>query len=238
MTVTFPLAELRDQWHPVAAATDLVPRHIFHARLLGMELALWRDSNGAANAWENRCPHRGLRLTSGRHCGTDIECRYHGLRFESQTGRCTRVPAHPGEPIPERIRMTAFPVMEAFGLVWTCFGEPRTPAPTIKPAPTGRTNTLRALPFAVSAAAAHEALRTLQIEGLRVLWLIQPASDQKCIVHGLLEGEFDAATVLCHQRECNRHLGELRARLESESAGSKNVPAGSKNPLWHIEPAA
>ena len=233
-----PADMLRDQWHPVAAASDLVPRHIFHARLLGTELALWRDTAGKANVWENRCPHRGLRLTSGRHCGTDVECRYHGLRFESQTGRCTRVPAHPGEPIPERIRMTAFPVAEAFGLIWTCLGNPAIPAPTITPAPAGRTTVLRALPVVAPRASVQEALQCLRIDSMQVHWLLQPASAEKCVVHGLLDGEFDAATVLRHQRECNRRLDELRDRLENETAGYGKSRASSRHPLWRIEPAA
>ena len=55
----------KKQWHPIAASTDLVPRHVYHAQLLGRELAVWRADDGHVNVWENRCLHRGVRLSSG-----------------------------------------------------------------------------------------------------------------------------------------------------------------------------
>lgn len=28
------------QWHPIASSSDLIPRHVFHAQLLGQEMAV------------------------------------------------------------------------------------------------------------------------------------------------------------------------------------------------------
>ncbi|HDS0942401.1 TPA: Rieske 2Fe-2S domain-containing protein, partial [Pseudomonas putida] len=54
----------------MATPEDLPKRHVFHATLMGQEMAVWRDDNGAVNVWENRCPHRGLRLTLGANTGS------------------------------------------------------------------------------------------------------------------------------------------------------------------------
>ena len=54
--------------------------------------ALWRDSGGRIRAVEDRCPHRLYPLSTGEIRGDDIECGYHGLRFDG-TGRCTHIPA-------------------------------------------------------------------------------------------------------------------------------------------------
>ena len=57
------------EWIPVASGTDLVPRHVFHGRLPGQELAIWRADDGFVNIWQNRCLHRGVRLTIGTNDG-------------------------------------------------------------------------------------------------------------------------------------------------------------------------
>jgi len=33
-------------------------------------------------ALDNRCPHRGAKLSNGRREGDDLRCMYHGLKFE------------------------------------------------------------------------------------------------------------------------------------------------------------
>lgn len=279
-------AELRTLWHPVAAGSDLVPAHLFHARLLEEELVLWRDSGGAINAWANRCPHRGLRLTLGRHCGTQLECRYHGLRFESQTGRCVRVPAHPGEAISERLRVRVHRCTEKHGLVWVFLGTeligdismnpPARPASaqTINPpaasgepellrVPASTTVSLRALAINATAERAIAALAAAfgapadaqiaktaitgsvvardrlaltldldgQMDGARLHFLVQPAAPQKCVVHGLLEGRFEAATTRELVKRCSHQLNALRDSIESTSHVS-----ASRNPMWRLEP--
>lgn len=52
-------------WYPIAASDDLPLRHVFHGQLLGRELAVWRADDGNVNVWENRCLHRGVRLSIG-----------------------------------------------------------------------------------------------------------------------------------------------------------------------------
>ena len=82
---------LRDDWHPVAMSAALEPGAITSAKLLGMELALWRGSDGVVHAWEDRCPHRGTRLSVGRFVGDGIVCAYHGWRFEADGEGASRV---------------------------------------------------------------------------------------------------------------------------------------------------
>ena len=84
---------LFDDWHPVAASAALVPGAIVPVRLLGAEFALWRGADGRVRAWEDRCPHRGLRFSQGRASGDGVVCGYHGWGFDGD-GRCACVPAH------------------------------------------------------------------------------------------------------------------------------------------------
>jgi len=106
------------RWFPVARGEEVVPRHVVHTQLLGQELAVWRDDAGAVNAWENRCPHRGVRLTIGTNTGTELRCRYHGWRYAGGSGQCSFIPAHPTQKPASTLRARVFPVLERGGYVW------------------------------------------------------------------------------------------------------------------------
>ncbi len=104
-------------WQAVACSEDLPLRHVYQAQLLGQELALWRDDSGAVNAWENRCPHRGLRLSLGVNTGDQLKCQYHGWKYETGSGRCLFVPAH-RNATPSTACVRQYPCVEIDGLVF------------------------------------------------------------------------------------------------------------------------
>src|ERR1700731_4563893 len=106
-------------WYPIAAAHDLPFRHVFHGQLFGQECAVWRADDGYVNIWENRCLHRGVRLSIGINDGRELKCQYHGWRYSNRTAGCTYIPAHPAEAPARTITNRAFPAAERYGLVWT-----------------------------------------------------------------------------------------------------------------------
>jgi phenylpropionate dioxygenase-like ring-hydroxylating dioxygenase large terminal subunit len=107
-------------WHPVAlvASVGEVPVAV---QLLGERLVLWRDGEGdgrtAVQAWADRCPHRGAQLSMGCVRGGQLECPYHGWRFD-RVGQVVRVPALPGFVPPASHHATVFDTVERYGLVW------------------------------------------------------------------------------------------------------------------------
>ena len=114
---------LLNDWHPVAAARDVSANAPLPVRLLERELVLWRDGSGRIAAWDDRCPHRGTRLSIGRVVDGELACRYHGWRFDG-SGYCTRMPAQPEVRPPPGIRADTFQARERYGLVWVCLGQP------------------------------------------------------------------------------------------------------------------
>jgi phenylpropionate dioxygenase-like ring-hydroxylating dioxygenase large terminal subunit len=120
---------LRDDWHPVAASARLPGGALVPVRLLDRELVLWRSSEGQAHAWQDRCPHRGTRLSIGRVEADQVICAYHGWRFAA-SGRCTHFPALPALTPPENACARSYRVQERYGLIWVCVGTPdREPPP-------------------------------------------------------------------------------------------------------------
>ena len=105
-------------WIPVALRRD-VPSGTTRAVLLeGQELVIWRSQGGAVQVWEDRCPHRGMRLSFGFVRGEALNCLYHGWQYGSSAS-CQRIPAHPDLNVPNTIRANAYPVVERAGLIWT-----------------------------------------------------------------------------------------------------------------------
>lgn len=119
--------DLVERWFAVARTEEVVPRHVVQAQLLDQEIALWRDDAGAVNAWENRCPHRGVRLSIGLNTGTELRCQYHGWRYATGSGQCTYIPAHPTQKPAATMRVARFGVTEAHGFVWVSLGTPAGP---------------------------------------------------------------------------------------------------------------
>lgn len=80
------------------------------------ELAVWRDSSGGVHLWEDRCPHRGMRLSFGFVRDDRLTCLYHGWEY-GPGGSCKRIPAHPDLEPPETLCATRFSVAERNGMV-------------------------------------------------------------------------------------------------------------------------
>lgn len=106
-------------WFALCDIDQLGDRAIYHTELLGHEVVVWRAEDGAVNVWENRCPHRGVRLSLGHHRGEALQCQYHGWQFNSGSGACRFVPAHPDAAAPP-VAVKAWPVEVRYGFVWAC----------------------------------------------------------------------------------------------------------------------
>lgn len=108
-----------EHWYPIASSSDLPKRHVYHGQLWGREMAVWRADDGFVNVWENRCLHRGVRLSIGLNEGRELRCLYHGWRYSNRTAGCTYIPAHPADAPARTICNNTYQAIEDHGLVWT-----------------------------------------------------------------------------------------------------------------------
>jgi phenylpropionate dioxygenase-like ring-hydroxylating dioxygenase large terminal subunit len=115
-------------WYPVAYS-GAVKKEPVAARLLEQDLVIYRGDSGITVA-RDICLHRGVRLSRGRIEGCEIVCPYHGFRYDG-SGRCTFIPAQdPEMVITAKLSLQVFPVIERYGMVWTCL-EPATETPRL-----------------------------------------------------------------------------------------------------------
>jgi phenylpropionate dioxygenase-like ring-hydroxylating dioxygenase large terminal subunit len=106
----------------VCASGDLDAGPI-RVELLGEALVVVRLGDDVA-VFADRCPHRHARLSDGTVVGRELQCPYHGWRFDGG-GQCTLVPAlGDGSAAATRVRLPAPAVREAFDLVFVAL-DPR-----------------------------------------------------------------------------------------------------------------
>jgi phenylpropionate dioxygenase-like ring-hydroxylating dioxygenase large terminal subunit len=114
---------LRHAWHPIGSVTDISAgldkdHRPFRATVASQSWAIAK-LGGQWRAFHDRCPHRRVQLSQGRIDGDEIECGYHGWRFDG-SGACTSVPALGTGVVPPRgmAVQTAYGVIERYGWLW------------------------------------------------------------------------------------------------------------------------
>ena len=80
-------------WYRALLSGRVRRNRLEKAMLLEIPLVIGRDSEGRPFALQNACPHRGMPLSCGQFNGTQLECSYHGWRFEPHSGQCRLIPS-------------------------------------------------------------------------------------------------------------------------------------------------
>ncbi len=111
---------LKDLWYPVIASWELGAEPLGITRL-EENIVLWRDKSGVVSAIEDRCPHRGARLSMGWNLGDRVACWYHGVEVDGK-GIVQDVPAVKSCPIIGTECLRSYPVIEKHGVIFVYFG--------------------------------------------------------------------------------------------------------------------
>jgi nitrite reductase/ring-hydroxylating ferredoxin subunit len=106
-----------EAWIPLVLSVDLAPATALPVIVDNDEIVVWRSTAGTVQVWEDRCPHRGMRLSFGFVRGETLACLYHGWRYGTDAG-CSYIPAHPDLTPPATICARAYPSAEADGVIW------------------------------------------------------------------------------------------------------------------------
>lgn len=112
---------LKNCWYVGAWDNELIDGKLLSRVLLNERVLLYRGDSGKIVAVNDRCPHRGARLSDGRLEGDDVRCMYHGIKFDC-TGKCVQIPGQ--DMIPPKMRVRSYPVHEVGHLVWIWLGDP------------------------------------------------------------------------------------------------------------------
>jgi nitrite reductase (NADH) small subunit len=73
--------------YQVAHIADIDVKGARRFTLGELEIALFRLSDGSIQAVENRCPHKGGKLSEGMVCGSNIHCPLHDWKIDLRSGK-------------------------------------------------------------------------------------------------------------------------------------------------------
>ena len=130
-----PMGQLfRRHWIPAClieevAEPDGTP---VHAKLLGEDLVIFRDSEGRVGVMDEHCPHRRASLVMGRNEEGGLRCLYHGWKVDV-LGNVLEMASEPAASgLCGKVKHKAYPVKEWGGFVWAYMG-PADAVPEFEP---------------------------------------------------------------------------------------------------------
>lgn len=131
-----PALGLREYWYPALPEKKVRSKKPLYWRMLGDELAFFRNGDGKVAAVSDICPHRGASMSRGDcfYKGT-ISCPYHGATFDS-TGECKAfLTEGPDSKMVGSLEIRTYPTLTLRGwvFVWMGQGEPAKPEEDIPP---------------------------------------------------------------------------------------------------------
>ncbi len=191
----------------------------------GTSLVLWRGATGPAQVWEDRCPHRGTRLSCGFVRGDVLRCIYHGWGYDAD-GRCVKIPAHPGLTPPKSIRAGTYQTVTTHGIIWANLApHPAAPMPGLETpgdwtpirsvyanaAPSTAIGATRQYAFGNKTRAAHlndDVLLVTVGADLQLMIAVQPIAGDKAGLHVTAFGAAIDRTGLARQLTRLRHAIE------------------------------
>lgn len=216
-------------WIPVALSADIEAGTSAGTLVNGEERVVWRDDKGEIHVWEDRCPHRGMRMSFGFVRGDHIACLYHGWRYDTG-GQCRYIPAHPDLEVPQTIKVPTFAATERAGIVWMAaegadaadlWTLPETAEPVRSlyldmTAGAAISAVPSTLPEGYSVSATLASTMTLHGNGTTVLIAAQPRAAERSALHITATG--DISTTI--RRSLALWATDLRNRLEARSMES------------------
>lgn len=112
-----------DYWYPAEYDHALRAGTVVETKFWKTSIALFRGTDGAIGAIENRCAHRQVKLSLGRVTGCNLTCMYHGWSYNRE-GKVTEIPHELfGRPMPS-FKVPSYPVKVRYGIVWIFPGDP------------------------------------------------------------------------------------------------------------------
>ena len=85
-------AAVTPQWVEVASANDVPVDHLKAVQTVRGPVVL-ANHEGTIYALEDRCSHQDYPLSAGELEDGQLECSFHGARFDVCSGRATQLPA-------------------------------------------------------------------------------------------------------------------------------------------------
>lgn len=115
---------LKDYWHIACLAKDIKKKPAA-VTLFSKHIVVFRDYTGKPSAIEDRCAHRNMPLHCGKVIQGELQCPYHGWRYNSQ-GDVISIPTSAAPTKNSKkptISIPSYLCYEQDGYIWLCMSE-------------------------------------------------------------------------------------------------------------------
>lgn len=215
---------LRNCWYIAGWADELIEGQLLGRTFLNEKIVLFRDSKGALQALQDRCPHRFVPLHLGRLENDRIQCAYHGLSFDC-SGACVHNP-HGNGVIPKAARVRAYPMHERHGFAWIWMGQPEQADPALITDFSPMDPQAAYIGKSYLHVNANYVLETDNILDLSHIEFLHGNSlGSAAVAQGIIEVEQDGDTV--HSKRTTRD-----EQLTSDLERLRGIPAGQRVDRW------
>lgn len=115
---------LKNHWYPALFAEELKEGEFKNVTICGEPILLRRE-NGKIYAIEDRCCHRGVRLSKKPYsfAPCTVTCWYHGFTYSLETGTLETIVAAPEDPLIGKLSIKVYPVQEKYSMIFIFVGD-------------------------------------------------------------------------------------------------------------------
>lgn len=121
----------KQQYFPICELHKVSHKKPLRCLLLNTPIIVYRAQNDIV-AFIDKCPHRGVPLSSGKIINNEIQCPYHGWQF-NQLGQCTKVPGLCSELKSAGKALASISIKVKYNLVFACLQPTDATLPIFKP---------------------------------------------------------------------------------------------------------
>lgn len=122
---------IKNQWYVVLDAKQVKRNKLLGVTRLSDKLVFWRDNQNQVHCIFDKCCHRGASLSTGKIVDNHVECPFHGFQYDA-SGKVQYIPANgKNAKVPDRYKVNAYLVKEAYGFIWLWYSDQRTNVPEI-----------------------------------------------------------------------------------------------------------
>lgn len=109
---------IENQWYVILEAKEVKPNKLLGVKRLNKSLVLYREEDGTVVCMEDKCSHRGVKLSTGSLNGNCLQCPFHGFEFNGQ-GQCIKIPANGKDSkVASRFNVRTYPIYEDNGFIF------------------------------------------------------------------------------------------------------------------------
>jgi phenylpropionate dioxygenase-like ring-hydroxylating dioxygenase large terminal subunit len=114
----------KNAWYPALFSAEAGDNEVKGITLATHDIAL-RRVKGRVYAIQDRCAHRGVKMSLRPTCLTDetVTCWYHGFTYGLADGALKTIVASPDDPLIGNVRIRTYPVEEHAGIIFVFVGD-------------------------------------------------------------------------------------------------------------------